>query len=63
MALFCLRTQERVCKMGDSNPDSLGHLASPAVALAFEKDEGIPGSPNLPGGGGGRTYYVCPSAW
>ena len=51
--------------MGDNNPDSLGHLASPTVALALEKDGGGgPGSPNPPGGGGGgRTYYVCPSAW
>ena len=50
--------------MGDSNPDSLGHLASPTAALALEKDDdGVPGSPNLPGGGGRRTYYVCPSAW
>ena len=50
--------------MGDNNPDSVGHLASPTVALALEKDDdGGPGSPNLPGGGDGRTYYVCPSAW
>ena len=25
--------------MGDNNPDSVGHLASPTVALALEKDD------------------------